>query len=152
MGTLQSNPRCPGAPLCAALPEGQASRLPAAAPPPLCCPAAFLDVTQKGAVLDAAAARLRYPQLGAAFGTCGVEAGRGSGEGNGSGSSSSSGGGGTFGGDACIVGVWSEMARTMVTAHQRRGESDLVAHWMYQALALDSRAPEWAHTLGAART
>lgn len=52
------------------------------------------------------------------------------------------------GGGAAVVGVWSEMARTMVMAHQRRGESDLVAHWMYQALALDTRAPEWAHALG----
>ena len=32
-------------------------------------------------------------------------------------------------------------------AHQRRGESDLVAHWMYVLLALDTRAPEWDHML-----
>jgi hypothetical protein len=42
------------------------------------------------------------------------------------------------------------MARTMVMAHQRRGESDLVAHWMYQALALDTAAPEWGHALAGA--
>jgi hypothetical protein len=32
-------------------------------------------------------------------------------------------------------------------AHQRRGESDLVAHWMYVLLALDTQAPEWEHML-----
>ena len=31
----------------------------------------------------------------------------------------------------------------MVTAHQRRGESDLVAHWMYQLMALNPNASEW---------
>jgi hypothetical protein len=35
----------------------------------------------------------------------------------------------------------------MVLAHQRRGESDLVAHWLYQLLALDSKAEEWAHAM-----
>jgi len=39
--------------------------------------------------------------------------------------------------------VWAEAARVMVTAHQRRGESDAVALWMYQAMALDHTAPEW---------
>ena len=33
-------------------------------------------------------------------------------------------------------------------AHQRRGESDLVAHWVYVLLALDPQAEEWAHVLG----
>eukprot|EP00775_Hariotina_reticulata_P004608 gene4608-4862_t len=46
-----------------------------------------------------------------------------------------------------VVSVWSNLARTMVLAHQRRGESDLVAHWLYQLLALDSSAEEWAHAL-----
>jgi hypothetical protein len=32
-------------------------------------------------------------------------------------------------------------------AHQRRGESDLVAHWVYVLLALDPQAPEWGHML-----
>ena len=32
-------------------------------------------------------------------------------------------------------------------AHQRRGESDLVAHWVYVLLALDPRAAEWGHML-----
>jgi hypothetical protein len=35
----------------------------------------------------------------------------------------------------------------MVTAHQRRGESDYVAHWLYQLLALDTQAVEWGHVL-----
>eukprot|EP00208_Stichococcus_sp_RCC1054_P005258 CAMPEP_0206139132 /NCGR_PEP_ID=MMETSP1473-20131121/4861_1 /ASSEMBLY_ACC=CAM_ASM_001109 /TAXON_ID=1461547 /ORGANISM="Stichococcus sp, Strain RCC1054" /LENGTH=376 /DNA_ID=CAMNT_0053532783 /DNA_START=301 /DNA_END=1431 /DNA_ORIENTATION=+ len=40
--------------------------------------------------------------------------------------------------------VWAEMARVMVTAHQRRGQSDEVAFWMYQSMALDANAEEWA--------
>lgn len=36
-----------------------------------------------------------------------------------------------------------EHCRLAMTAHQRRGESDSVAHWMYQLLALDVGAPEW---------
>lgn len=28
--------------------------------------------------------------------------------------------------------LWADMARLMVTAHMRRGESDLVAHWLVQ--------------------
>jgi hypothetical protein len=35
------------------------------------------------------------------------------------------------------------MARTAMQAHQRRGESDLVAHWMYVVMALDPGADEW---------
>lgn len=46
-----------------------------------------------------------------------------------------------------VVAVWSSLARSMVTAHQRRGESDLVAQWLYQLLALDTQAVEWAHVL-----
>jgi len=37
----------------------------------------------------------------------------------------------------------SELARATMVAHQRRGESDLVVHWLYQLLALDPRASEW---------
>jgi hypothetical protein len=37
-------------------------------------------------------------------------------------------------------------------AHQRRGESDLVAHWVYVLLALDPQAPEWGHVLQPGRT
>lgn len=96
--------------------------------------AVFLDVTQKGALLDGAAARSRFPNLDFAVSSS-LDSRR---------ARSASGGGG-----ASIVGVWSEMARTMVTAHQRRGESDLVAHWLYQAMALDTRAPEWPHSMSA---
>lgn len=46
-----------------------------------------------------------------------------------------------------VVAVWASLARCMVTAHQRRGESDLVAHWLYQLLALDTQAVEWNHVL-----
>ncbi|GIL86291.1 hypothetical protein Vretimale_13717 [Volvox reticuliferus] len=40
--------------------------------------------------------------------------------------------------------LWCELARVMVIAHGRRGESDLVAHWLVQMLALDHRSAEWA--------
>ncbi|PRW61057.1 2-dehydro-3-deoxyphosphooctonate aldolase [Chlorella sorokiniana] len=42
---------------------------------------------------------------------------------------------------------WQHMVRTVIQAHQRRGESDLVAHWVYVLLALDPQAPEWGHML-----
>jgi hypothetical protein len=45
------------------------------------------------------------------------------------------------------VTVWASLARSMVTAHQRRGESDLVVHWLFQLLALDTQAVEWGHVL-----
>ncbi len=44
----------------------------------------------------------------------------------------------------CVFGV---RLRTMVLAHQRRGESDFVAHWLYQLMALDAGAQEWEHVL-----
>lgn len=44
---------------------------------------------------------------------------------------------------AMVLSVWREMVSTMATAHQRRGEGDLVAIWLYQVLALDPDAPEW---------
>ncbi|KAL4424141.1 hypothetical protein ABPG75_001442 [Micractinium tetrahymenae] len=47
---------------------------------------------------------------------------------------------------APLVG-WQHMVRTVIQAHQRRGESDLVAHWVYVLLALDPQAPEWGHML-----
>jgi hypothetical protein len=46
-----------------------------------------------------------------------------------------------------VVTVWASFARSMVTAHQRRGESDFVAQWLFQLLALDSQAVEWSHVL-----
>lgn len=42
-----------------------------------------------------------------------------------------------------VLAIWAEYARCMLVAHQRRGESDLVAHWMYQVMALEPAAPEW---------
>ncbi|KAI3424261.1 hypothetical protein D9Q98_009615 [Chlorella vulgaris] len=42
---------------------------------------------------------------------------------------------------------WQHMVRTIIQAHQRRGESDLVAHWVYVLLALDPQAAEWGHML-----
>ncbi|KAL4438524.1 hypothetical protein ABPG77_000172 [Micractinium sp. CCAP 211/92] len=47
---------------------------------------------------------------------------------------------------APLVG-WQHMVRTVIQAHQRRGESDLVAHWVYVLLALDPHAAEWGHML-----
>ena len=46
-----------------------------------------------------------------------------------------------------VMEVWAELARTVVLAHQRRGESDYVAHWLYLLMALDTTAPEWGHVL-----
>ncbi len=40
-----------------------------------------------------------------------------------------------------------DWVRAVLVAHQRRGESDLVAHWLVQVLALDPAAPEWQHVL-----
>jgi hypothetical protein len=87
----------------------------------------FLDVSQNGKLLDAAASRTRYPHLQVA-GTPPHEARQ---------QQQQSG----------VVVVWASLARTMVTAHQRRGESDSVAHWLYQLLALDTQAVEWGHVM-----
>lgn len=98
----------------------------------LCAPAVFLDVSKRGQLLDAAGCIQRYPALEAVLQHQQLQQAN---------SSSSSGDG------AAVVALWANMARTMVLAHQRRGESDLVAHWLYQVLALDSRAEEWAHAM-----
>ncbi|KAG1678013.1 hypothetical protein FOA52_000808 [Chlamydomonas sp. UWO 241] len=42
------------------------------------------------------------------------------------------------------------LVRAAMVAHQRRGEADLVVHYMYQLLALDPGAAEWARALQAA--
>ncbi|WIA13527.1 hypothetical protein OEZ85_007099 [Tetradesmus obliquus] len=94
--------------------------------------AVFLDVSKRGQLLDAAGCIQRYPALEAVLQHQQLQQAN---------SSSSSGDG------AAVVALWANMARTMVLAHQRRGESDLVAHWLYQVLALDSRAEEWAHAM-----
>ena len=44
---------------------------------------------------------------------------------------------------ATILAFWSESARMAMIAHQRRGEGDAVALWMYQLMALDTQAEEW---------
>lgn len=41
------------------------------------------------------------------------------------------------------IDVIAELTRIMVMAHQRRGESDEVAFWMWQKMALDPSAEEW---------
>ncbi|GAB4813457.1 hypothetical protein N2152v2_000503 [Parachlorella kessleri] len=43
--------------------------------------------------------------------------------------------------------VWQALVRTVIEAHQRRGESDLVAQWVYVLLALDPQAEEWQFML-----
>lgn len=86
--------------------------------------AVFLDVTQKGVLLDAAAAVQRYPAVRELLDAQenGVD-------------------------NAGVLRVLCALARTMVLAHQRRGESDFVAHWLYQLMALDAGAQEWEHVL-----
>ncbi|DBB12185.1 hypothetical protein WJX82_000627 [Trebouxia sp. C0006] len=49
--------------------------------------------------------------------------------------------------DVSVLQVLAEFPRVAVTAHQRRGESDAVAFWMYQLMALDCMAPEWQHVM-----
>ena len=39
--------------------------------------------------------------------------------------------------------IWCALVRSAMTCHQRRGDSDAVAHCLYQLLALDLHAPEW---------
>lgn len=103
--------------------------------PVACCVVAvwlavFLDVSHKGTLLDTAACIQRYPSLQNVLQQQQQQGQHPS-----------------IGSGAHVVAVWSNMARTMVLAHQRRGESDYVAHWLYQLLALDSRAEEWAHAM-----
>lgn len=46
-----------------------------------------------------------------------------------------------------VLTVWQDLVRTIIQAHQRRGESDQVAHWTYVLLALDPAAHEWQYML-----
>lgn len=46
-----------------------------------------------------------------------------------------------------ILRTWSGLVNLAVQAHQRRGESDLVAHWIYIKLALDPLASEWERAI-----
>jgi hypothetical protein len=48
-----------------------------------------------------------------------------------------------------VVRTWQGLCRIAMQAHQRRGESDFVAHWMFICLALDPSAPEWSRALTA---
>lgn len=95
----------------------------------------FADVTRRGELLSAEEARGRYPSL---------EGGRG--------------GGPRRRQDArdleeeeeeerATLALWREVARTLVLAHQRRGEADAVAVWMRAAMALDPAAGEWGRVL-----
>lgn len=49
--------------------------------------------------------------------------------------------------DKPVMQVWAEFAHVAVIAHQRRGESDAVAFWMYQLMALDTMAEEWQQVM-----
>lgn len=42
---------------------------------------------------------------------------------------------------------WNGLIQLAIQAHQRRGESDWVAHWIYVRLAMDPCAPEWSMVL-----
>ncbi|KAI8114476.1 hypothetical protein M9434_002598 [Picochlorum sp. BPE23] len=42
---------------------------------------------------------------------------------------------------------WNGLIQLAIQAHQRRGESDWVAHWIYVKLAMDPFAPEWGMVL-----
>ena len=49
--------------------------------------------------------------------------------------------------DKPVLQVWAEFAYVAIIAHQRRGESDAVAFWMYQLMALDTMAEEWQQVM-----
>lgn len=46
-----------------------------------------------------------------------------------------------------VLRTWAGLVDLAVQAHQRRGESDLVAHWIYLKLALDPLATEWERAI-----
>jgi hypothetical protein len=89
----------------------------------------FVDVTRRGELLSAAEARARYPAM-LFF----------EGESDASGEES----------ERATLRLWREVARTLVIAHQRRGEADAVAGWMRAAMALDPAAAEWGRVFPAA--
>lgn len=51
--------------------------------------------------------------------------------------------------DRSALRLWASHVRTMVAAFQRRGESDAVAHSLYQLMSLDTETPEWEWALAA---
>ena len=88
----------------------------------------YVDVGRKGEVLTAEAVTARFPSLAA----------------------QATGGGGEQTALPPLIRepqLWADMCRMMMSGHMRRGESDLVAHWMLQVMALDPLAPEWRHVL-----
>ncbi|GAX82071.1 hypothetical protein CEUSTIGMA_g9499.t1, partial [Chlamydomonas eustigma] len=44
--------------------------------------------------------------------------------------------------------ICAALLRTAMVAHQRRGESDAVAHCLFQLLAVQPDAPEWSQVIG----
>mmetsp|Transcript_15657 Transcript_15657/g.39023 ORF Transcript_15657/g.39023 Transcript_15657/m.39023 type:complete len:605 (-) Transcript_15657:799-2613(-) len=101
---------------------------------PLVPSGVYLDVScRRGEVLGATQLGQRYPAAAAAAASLVDEAARGVYEQ----------GAARRAQDAHVVWVCGQLARAVMVAHQRRGESDAVAHWLYQVLALDARAPEW---------
>ncbi|BDA50964.1 hypothetical protein COCOBI_17-1830 [Coccomyxa sp. Obi] len=46
-------------------------------------------------------------------------------------------------GKGAILRIWTEMLRVAIVAHQRRGDSDAIAHCLHQLLALDLTDPGW---------
>lgn len=54
---------------------------------------------------------------------------------------------GEFSGSTAYIRLCAEWVRAIMVAHQRRGESDAVAYWLVQLLALDPSAPEWDFVL-----
>ncbi|KAK9827465.1 hypothetical protein WJX74_003759 [Apatococcus lobatus] len=53
---------------------------------------------------------------------------------------------------AAVLTFWAESARMAMIAHQRRGEGDAVALWMYQLMALDTQAEEWDAALSSSKS
>ncbi len=52
---------------------------------------------------------------------------------------------------ASVMTFWAEGTRVAMVAHQRRGDGDAVANWMYQLMALDTQAEEWDAALSVQR-
>jgi hypothetical protein len=49
-----------------------------------------------------------------------------------------------------VLSTWQSLCRTVLVAHQRRGESDAVAQWLFVLLSLDPTAAEWDRALAGA--
>ncbi|KAL6750155.1 hypothetical protein V8C86DRAFT_3110173 [Haematococcus lacustris] len=91
----------------------------------------FLDVSVRGgAVMDWPLLTRRYPQLASQLQQQLLA-------------------GTSLASPATFQSLVADLVRTVLTARQRRGESDSVAHWLWQLLALDPGAPEWQAVLAA---